>query len=91
MKKEDLQNFRKYYLNEFEYYDGECFITFNIVGIDTARNEITVAISNRGRISVCAFDLKTDGDRLYFEYGPTFDKIDLADFENMETSEEAEQ
>ena len=56
MKKEDLQNFRKYYLNEFEYYDGECFITFNVIVIDTARNEITVAISNRGRISVCAFD-----------------------------------
>ena len=91
MKKEDLQNFRKYYLNEFEYYDGECFITFNIVGIDMARNEITVAISNRGRISVCAFDLKADGDRLYFEYGPMFEKIDLADFENASTLEEAEQ
>ena len=91
MKKEDLQNFRKYYLNEFEYYDGECFITFNMVGINMARNEITVAISNRGRISVCAFDLKTDGDRLYFEYGPMFEKIDLADFENASTLEEAEQ
>lgn len=34
MKKEISQNeFRKYYLSEFELYDGEAFITFNIFGI----------------------------------------------------------
>lgn len=83
MKKEDLGNFKKYYLNEFEYYDGECFITFNIVGIDTTRNEITVAVSNQGKISVCTFDLKTDGERFFFEYGPMFENIDLNDFEEV--------
>lgn len=83
MKKEDLGNFKKYYLNEFEYYDGECFITFNIIGIDIARNEITVAISNQGKISVCTFDLKTDGERFFFEYGPMFENIDLDDFEEV--------
>ena len=32
MKKEVSQNeFRKYYLSEFELYDGETFIPFNIV------------------------------------------------------------
>ena len=83
MKKEDLGNFKKYYLNEFEYYDGECFITFNIVEIDTTRNEITVAVSNQGKISVCTFDLKTDGERFFFEYGPMFENIDLNDFEEV--------
>ena len=83
MKKEDLSNFKKYYLNEFEYYDGECFITFNIVGIDTTRNEITVAVSNQGKISVCTFDLKTDGERFFFEYGPMFENIDLDYFEEV--------
>lgn len=33
-----IPKFREYYLSEFELYDGECFITFNIVGIDEYRN-----------------------------------------------------
>lgn len=83
MKKEDLSNFKKYYLNEFEYYDGECFITFNIVGIDTVRNEIMVAVSNRGKVSVCTFDLKSDNERFFFEYGPLFEEINIDDFEEV--------
>ncbi len=31
---------RKYYLSEFQLYDGEAFVTFNIVAIDTSKNEI---------------------------------------------------
>lgn len=58
MKKEVSQNeFRKYYLSEFELYDGEAFITFNIVSIDTEKREIVVAVP-RGRIgefSKCTF------------------------------------
>ena len=74
--------FRKYYLSEFELYDGECFITFNIVGIDLDRNEIQVAVSDRGRISVVTYDLMTDKDgRLYFEYGVMFERLHLDDFE----------
>ena len=30
----NFTEFRAYYLSEFELYDGEAFITFNIVGID---------------------------------------------------------
>ena len=30
----NFTEFREYYLSEFELYDGEAFITFNIVGID---------------------------------------------------------
>ena len=74
--------FRKYYLSEFELYDGECFITFNIVGIDLDRKEIQVAVSDRGRISVVTYDLMTDKDgRLYFEYGVMFERLHLDDFE----------
>ena len=29
-----FSEFRKYYLSEFEWFDGEEYITFNIVGID---------------------------------------------------------
>ena len=72
---------RKYYLSEFQLYDGEVYVTFNIVAIDTSKNEITVAISNRGRTSVTTYDLLPDNDGyLYFEYGVDYEKIRIDDF-----------
>ena len=76
--------FKKYYLSEFQLYDGEVFVTFNIVAINTDKNEITVAISNRGRISVTTYDLLTDNNgSLYFEYGVDYEKININDFEGV--------
>lgn len=72
---------RKYYLSEFQLYDGEAFVTFNIVAIDTSKNEITVAISNRGGISVTTYDLLTDNNGFFFEYGVDYEKIRIDDFE----------
>ena len=73
---------RKYYLSEFQLHDGEVFITFNIVAIDTSKNEITVAVSSRGRISVTTYDLLTDNNgSFYFEYGVDYEKINVSDFE----------
>ena len=81
-KIEKSMEFRKYYLSEFQLYDGEVYVTFNIVAIDTNKNEITVAISNRGRISVTTYDLLTDNNGyLYFEYGVDYEKIRIDDFE----------
>ena len=74
--------FRAYYLSEFELYDGEAFITFNIVGIDLDRSVIQVAVTDRGRISVITYDLLTDKNgRLYFEYGVMFERVYLDEFE----------
>ena len=83
MKKENspVKDFRKYYLSEYQMYDGEVFITFNIVSINIEKEEITVAVSNRGKISVVTYDLLTNSDGFYFEYGVNFDKIMLNDFE----------
>ena len=81
-KVQEKTEIRKYYLSEFQLYDGEAFVTFNIVSIDTSKNEITVAVSNRGRISVTTYDLLTDGNGfLYFEYGVDYEKIYTDDFE----------
>ena len=81
-KIEKSMEFKKYYLSEFQLHDGEVFITFNIVAINTDKNEITVAISNRGRISVTTYDLLTDSNGfLYFEYGIDYEKININDFE----------
>ena len=75
---------RKYYLKEFEYFDGECFITFNIVSINFDRKTIEVAVTNRGKISVIEYDLRQDdnGD-FYFEHGCMCDKIAVNDFETI--------
>lgn len=81
-KASNFTEFRKYYLSEFELYDGEAFITFNIVGIDLDRNEVQVAVTDRGRISVVTYDLLTDKNgRLYFEYGVMFERVYLDEFE----------
>ena len=83
-KIEKSMEFRKYYLSEFQLYDGEVYVTFNIVAINTEKNEITVAISNRGRISVTTYDLLTDNDgSFYFEYGVDYEKINVSDFEGV--------
>ena len=44
--------YKKMYLKEFELYDGECFVTFNILDIKTEDKKITLAISRQGKISV---------------------------------------
>ena len=83
-KIEKSMEFRKYYLSEFQLYDGEVYVTFNIVAINTDKNEITVAISNRGRISVTTYDLLTDNNgSFYFEYGVDYEKINVSDFEGV--------
>ena len=81
-KVQEKSEIRKYYLSEFQLYDGEAFVTFNIVAIDISKNERTVAVSNRGGISVTTYDLLTDGNGfLYFEYGVDYEKIRIDDFE----------
>ena len=83
-KIEKSMEFKKYYLSEFHLYDGEVYVTFNIVAIDTSKNEITVAVSNRGRISVTIYDLLTDNNgSFYFEYGVDYEKINVSDFEGV--------
>ena len=72
------------YLSEYDLWDGDHFITFNIVYIDTDKNQITVAITNEGKISVCTFDLKPDGKGLFFNYGVMQEKIALSDFKQIE-------
>ena len=55
---------KQYQLSEFQFYDGEEFITFNLIDINTEKKEITVAVTDRGRISVHTFDLLADCGRL---------------------------
>jgi|GEM_PF-1373718 len=72
------------FMNEHIHHDGENFITFNIVEINTVKSEILVAVSNIGHINPKAFDLFLSSKGYYFEYGIMLDKIYLDNFINME-------
>ena len=87
MKNEVSQKYQlnRLYLREFQLFDVECDITFNIVDINTEKMIIHIAVTNRGRISVIEYDLLRDkNDNLYFEYGIDRNKIDIDDFEKID-------
>lgn len=78
----EIQN---YYLKEFNYFDGENDITFNILDVNTEKMTITLAVTNQGKIYVIdELLLKDKNQNLYFEYGLNFEKIKLNDFETVE-------
>lgn len=61
---------QKYYLKEFQYFDGTNEIIFDIFDINFDKMTITIAVTNQGKISVIEYDLKRDTENnLYFEYG----------------------
>ena len=68
------------YLHELEIYDGEAFIVFNIISLSMKKGEITLALTNRGKITVVTYDLRSDEKGLYFEYGCEYEKIRINEF-----------
>ena len=67
---------------EYKHFDGEDFITFDILSVNADKREVEVAIANRGKITVTTFEILTDEiGELYFEYGCMYDRIYLHDFE----------
>ena len=76
------EKFRQMFLSEFVYHDGEREITMNLVQVCTIKNEITVNVTDEGKHSMRAFDLKLDGEKLYFEFGRQLDEIAIDDFVN---------
>lgn len=73
----------KFYLKEFQFFDGENTVVFNIVAVE--ENKITIAVTKCGKISVSDYDLYTDENGLYFEYGIAGQEhIHIDDFEEAE-------
>ena len=66
---------------EYQHFDGETYITFNIVY--ATEKEVRLAITNRGKISVLTYDLYTDENCKYFEYGCMYEKIYIEDWKNF--------
>ena len=57
----------KFYLKEFQFFDGEDTVIFNIVAVES--DKITVAVTRSGKITVTDYDLHSDENGLYLEYG----------------------
>ena len=73
----------KFHLHEFKLFDGEEFITFNIVALNESKKEILVAVTNRGRITQVTYDLFEDENGYYFEYGCDYTKVKIEDFKEV--------
>ena len=65
---------------EYDYFNGENFITSELLEVDDNKREATVATSDAARISFRTFDLLFDGNRRYFEYGCLYTKIYIDEF-----------
>ena len=52
----------KFYLKEFQFFDGEDTVVFNIIAVEGSK--ITVVVSKCGKISVSDYDLHTDKNGL---------------------------
>ena len=76
----------KTYLKEFEYWDGEKFITFDM--LELTDNKIIVAVTNQGKISVYEYEVFEDENGKYFEYGNTYTRIAIEDFEIVDYIED---
>ena len=73
----------KFYLKEFQFFDGEDTVVFNIVALEN--DKITVAITKYGKIAVTDYDLHEDENGLYFEYGIAGQEhIHIDDFEEAD-------
>ena len=70
--------------SSYDYFDGDDFITFDIIAVGEERHFVFVAVSNRGKVTVDNFDLLFDkDDEPYFYYGSPETKIYLNNFEEV--------
>ena len=70
-------------MKEFVMYEDWDKITFDIVKLNEETQQVYVAITKQGRISLIAYPLLEDENGLYFEYGPFYKKIYIDDFEEV--------
>lgn len=73
----------RFYMKEFQYHDGEFYVTFNIVDLNELKNEISVAITREGKISVLTYPLLSDENGYYFEYGCEYKKLAVDNFKEV--------
>ena len=74
------------YLKEYSHFDGEDFITLNIVSISLSKREVVIAVTDRGRITLKTYDINPYKERLegryFILFGIDETPIYLDEFEN---------
>ena len=74
--------YKNYYMNEYDFFDGEYHCIFNI--LDIKENCIICSLNKAGKFTVNEYDLYQDKENnSYFEYGPDFERIYIEDFERV--------
>ena len=74
----------KFYLKEFQFFDGEDTVVFNIVALYEGSDKITLAVTKNGKITVSDYELHHDSNGQYFEYGVAGrEHIHIDDFEEV--------
>ena len=48
----------KFYMHEFQFFDGESIVRFNIVDLNEDKQEIYIAITRQGKITAAYYYLK---------------------------------
>lgn len=79
---------KEYITYETSIFDGEAYITFDACYHYPEKMELTVAITNRGAITIQTMYLQEDTNGVYFEYGPEYTRIYLDDFEELNDFED---
>ena len=68
--------------SSYDFFDGDDFITFDVIAVGEEQRLIFVAVSNRGKITMDNYELMTDRDgEKFFYYGSPEQKIYLNNFE----------
>ena len=68
---------------EYRFYDGEVYITLDVVYVDEERSKITIASTDKGKISVFDYEIMNDKYGSFIEYGPLYERIDLDEFKEI--------
>ena len=74
------------HMSEYSHFDGEAFVTLNIVDINLSKREVLIAVTDRGRITLKTYDINPYKERLEGRYFILFGidevTIYLDEFEN---------
>ena len=82
---ERIKSTKSYELYKYEYelFNSDEIVTFNLIDINIIQQTVTVEVTNCGRLRPVTFDLYQDNmNNFYFEYN--YNKIYLKDFIYME-------
>ena len=84
-KTQEAENNLGFYKNtSYDYFDGEDFITFDVIAVGEEQRLVFLAVTNRGKITVDNYELSTDPQgETFFYYGSPEQKIYLKNFEEV--------